>query len=59
VAVGAADTLFAVWDRRLRAGAQSVGVQDGPGGVTTSGSGQDPCHVTIVGAAPSPGEDAR
>jgi len=27
LAVGAADTLFAVWDQRLRAGAQAAGVQ--------------------------------
>ena len=32
LAVGAADTLFAVWDQRLRAGAQSVGVQVAPMG---------------------------
>ena len=30
LAVGAADTLFAVWDQRLRAGAQSVGVWVAP-----------------------------
>lgn len=30
LAVGAMDTLFAVWDQRLRAGAQSVGVQVAP-----------------------------
>ncbi|SDX94904.1 hypothetical protein SAMN05661080_01814 [Modestobacter sp. DSM 44400] len=30
LAVGAADTLFAVWDQRLRAGARSVGVQLAP-----------------------------
>lgn len=30
LAVGADDTLFAVWDRRLRAGAQSAGVQLAP-----------------------------
>ena len=30
LAVGAADTLFAAWDRRLRAGAQSVGVRIAP-----------------------------
>ncbi len=30
LAVGAADTLFAVWDQRLRAGAQTVGVQLAP-----------------------------
>jgi uncharacterized protein len=32
VAVVAADTLFAVWDRRLRSGAQSVGVRMAPAG---------------------------
>lgn len=30
LAVGADDTLFAVWDERLRAGAQSAGVQLAP-----------------------------
>lgn len=30
LAIGAADTLFAVWDQRLRAGAQSAGVQLAP-----------------------------
>lgn len=30
LAVGADDTLFAVWDQRLRAGAQSAGVQLAP-----------------------------
>jgi predicted nucleic acid-binding protein len=30
LAVGAAKTLFAVWDQRLRAGAQSAGVQLAP-----------------------------
>lgn len=30
LAVGAMDTLFAVWDQRLRAGARSVGVQVAP-----------------------------
>ena len=30
LAVGATDTLFAVWDERLRAGAQSAGVQLAP-----------------------------
>jgi len=30
LAVGAADTLFAVWDQRLRAGAQAAGVQLAP-----------------------------
>lgn len=30
LAVGAAETLFAVWDHRLRAGAQTVGVQLAP-----------------------------
>lgn len=30
LAVGAAETLFAVWDQRLRAGAQTAGVQLAP-----------------------------
>lgn len=30
LAIGAADTLFAVWDRRLRAGAETAGVQVAP-----------------------------
>ncbi len=30
LAVGAADTLFAVWDQRLRTGAQAAGVQLAP-----------------------------
>lgn len=30
LAVGASETLFAVWDQRLRAGAQAVGVQLAP-----------------------------
>lgn len=30
LAVGAAETLFAVWDRRLRTGAQTAGVQLAP-----------------------------
>jgi hypothetical protein len=30
LAVGAADTLFAVWDQRRRAGTQSAGVQVAP-----------------------------
>lgn len=30
IAVGAADTLFAVWDQRLRAGAQAIGAQLAP-----------------------------
>lgn len=32
LAVGAAETLFAVWDQRLRAGAQTAGVQLAPVG---------------------------
>jgi len=35
LAVGAADTILAVWDQRLRAGAQAAGVQLVPAGLSS------------------------